>query len=536
MLRCCMLKKSHYRNLKPVLKSLGIDIHKPLYHATYITKLKNILTQGLNSKAGYGSANETNEICFSRSLDFYNVNNKSINWHWDKQDVIIILDERELSQRFKTRPFNYYYNKGEETYSNEGKRDFEYETRAWCARDITTIPAKYIKAILSQVPVKFETDIPIIYKKGDNYTLENIVEEPSISFYVERLRDLYRSKDIKAFKSFVQDYHVKEIPDLYNVLKNRLLISWLQNTKEYAPYIEILFGTLPEEALDYVFYPQDLEYVLAKSGASYEKAFARFYNTSSFEIIKYLIRRVKHISSEMANTIFKNTKDPYIMEMLKDYITPDVLKNVLEKNNVEGILFVAETFNLNKSKLQDLFKGVIVKNVQLIKYLELKGVTSFKIDPEYITDDYLLQLLRKNILPTNLTHCFNTKFYDRGIVLELVKHMRVTPKLFSNYNIPYGTNKEKFNRILLDIAEYSDVGYEDISFFIHDEEIPLDLFKAYYKPEYPSEIIKGYILDLRYDIVSYALSLYSDVNSIYQWYLKVLDKDPSMLELIKKHL
>lgn len=173
-----MLKTSSYWfTLKKRLSEIGVHIDKPLFHSTDSLQ---ILEQGLTSPVN----------SFSRSLDFYNEKNNGSRI-WRKNDILLVFDYNELKMRFKLAPYNFFSINPEFGSRSPFKLDHEFEERSQ-----VRIPAKYIKAVVFNnfVPKNFNSEIPFIIKKGDNFyvsSLEpyasNINKGSDFSIYTDRL-------------------------------------------------------------------------------------------------------------------------------------------------------------------------------------------------------------------------------------------------------------------------------------------------------------------------------------------------------------
>lgn len=155
-----MIKISHYASLKQILSAEGIHIYQPLFHATSFANASHILQEGIKAKAGttYDDAYHDNAVCFTRNLGYV--------LEGIFGPVVFILDERELSTRFKT--YAYDYNQVQYGHMPHNKRkhpeEYEYETRVsvtpgkykhtpnsadFCLTNSETkIPPRYIKAVL----------------------------------------------------------------------------------------------------------------------------------------------------------------------------------------------------------------------------------------------------------------------------------------------------------------------------------------------------------------------------------------------------
>lgn len=151
-----------FSKIKPYLS----NIQQPIFHGT--DNIDSILTQGI--KAPHEKANN---ISFSRSLDFYSPHNKGITTVWTKSRFILVLDARELRNRLKLEPYNYF---SEEHYgipvsTARGKRRFEYETRAVGGKQLLVVPPKYIRAVIVNL---------------DNYQLDELVVPEYKALYYKK--------------------------------------------------------------------------------------------------------------------------------------------------------------------------------------------------------------------------------------------------------------------------------------------------------------------------------------------------------------
>lgn len=202
-----MLKTSHWANLKKVLAQDGINVSKPLYHSTSLDNARKIIREGFKARAG-GPKNDAyhdNSVCFTRNLEFAKAGS------FGASQIIFVLDEHELKQRFQTYSFDYI---AINMPKSPRKEPFthEYETRVsrtpgkyipkynndndnndFCLLE-TTIGSKYIKAILVRSyaygeplqDVNISGKATYIYSKNSYYRYEKKAPEdfiPNLSLF-----------------------------------------------------------------------------------------------------------------------------------------------------------------------------------------------------------------------------------------------------------------------------------------------------------------------------------------------------------------
>lgn len=267
-----MNKVAHnWFKLKKLLSEQGVDTQKPLFHACESNLVRNILSTGLRSKAGHGDANEQNAICFSRSLDFYNKENPALRWVWDKTGAIFIFDEREISARLKKAPYNFHFNvrKNKETYSfGDSKNMHEFEERVsvgdFCTRGETSIPAKYIKAVISTKPIK-NIDIPAFLYLNNEYEV----------YVPEKTEDYYVGKGQDSTKKSVEDFLIAIENEDNNIVKK--MLPSMSDT-------DLQLGLLASVETNNLF---TLELLLSK-GVVYREALAKSLKTSTYFSSKLL--------------------------------------------------------------------------------------------------------------------------------------------------------------------------------------------------------------------------------------------------------
>lgn len=210
-----MHKQAHLLNLKKELDDLGIHINDFLFHGTNAINLNSILKNGLRSKHGfaYGDANNSNEICFSRSLVFFS---KGVSPEFGEDaDVIFVFDGRELKSRLKSRSVDFFAPKRDKSFPMVSKnKSFEFEERFTLGdfknKGETIIPPKYIKAvILRRPPIHIpNTDVPILFRTGNGYYMSeldwaeksNLYEEIAEDFYNQIEYELYGLEDSGVFR------------------------------------------------------------------------------------------------------------------------------------------------------------------------------------------------------------------------------------------------------------------------------------------------------------------------------------------------
>lgn len=117
-----MYKTSHWAKLKTLLQEKGVRINTPLFHASPQYSAYKIIAEGFKARAG-GPGNDAyhdNAVCFTRNLSFSKTGTFG--------DVVFVVDERDLKNRFKTYTYDWVALKDT---AEERKHPayFEYETR-----------------------------------------------------------------------------------------------------------------------------------------------------------------------------------------------------------------------------------------------------------------------------------------------------------------------------------------------------------------------------------------------------------------------
>lgn len=428
-----MNKVAHnWFKLKKLLSEQGVDIQKPLFHACEISSALGIVSGGFKSKAGHGDANKKNAICFSRSLDFYNTKNFALDYIWEKQDAIFILEEHDVKARLKSKAYNWHYEAAPDfkkklyTFNNKKLHEFEERitTGEFCSTE-TNIPPKYIKAIIVNSYLKYfksiekYTDVPILLYKDNTYINPKLIpysDEDTFSDYVlsggsnfsnlkfitnnigvfftklpeEVLLKLPRNLLTRYSESMMHEYVFKNKSQHHRVLKiisdNIDPVQWgsfsnFVDIADFKPYINY-------KALDYIL-P--------------ERLLASFTDKEIYDNISKLnLNLVIHMESEGRKQLLTKLlqKFPPDQKMFEDAIKLDnitVLKHCIKNiSNLE----IPVTLIRHKRTLKELYDYLNTKNIADIlenTYFSEVIIESLKDLKTDFTDSEFTRLLGKYI-------------------------------------------------------------------------------------------------------------------------------------------
>lgn len=490
-----MFKNASYQ-LVNILRNLGIQ--KPLYHGTHFYNIRKILSQGFDASAGHGDA-YGEAVCFSRSFDYY-AKNPALKWSWNKQDIIFVLDEREVQSRFKTSPYNWHYHKlDNKDKFKHNKRLHEFETRVYA----TKIPAKYIKAIITKNPIKMNIDVPIIYRTEEGFSLQesnlNVNRRKTHTLLIE----LAEKDNMEDFLYIYNKYGVSDIEgfkdDLLSLEKFKFLDA-----------LDLEYNIEDLIALTYEGY----EYVRKKLGLSKEQAFNHVYTESYKPIYLYDILKEVDVPEDIAEDFFYNTSDPRIIRLLKDKVDIDI-HLALEKADLE-VLKVADI------KQEDL-EGIEIKSGYVVELLLNKGLVPEYAEYTFTSGSAIPRWIDAGVKITNPRTVFIKNYDDPSVVKALQPYLN--PDDINVYR-KYGIEDES-------IVYFSKFKYdfEDID-FLFTSDISLDLFKAFYRPEFFEDIFPYVVYNTEYDKLEYMLSQGVDTQRI-EYLLKGLN--PVVSSILEKY-
>lgn len=390
-----MYKVSHsWFRLKKVLLANDIDIQKPLFHACEANLVQSILDQGLRSRAGHGDAYDKNAICFSRSLDFYTSENKALSWTWDKDGAILIFDERDLKTRLRSQPYNFHYESLEEhskyKYKFRKKEDHEFEERYsvgdFCTSGETSIPAKYIKAIVLKKDLKLKTNTLLLDK---TYNLLNSLDY-----------------DLAHNKFDISKKYIFKLPQHRNILlenidhipKKGSEYLYTQAVKEYD---RELVQTLFDHNIEY-----DYNSFVEACGTSisitkmfidhgvdpnidYNSGLLRAVQKSELEIVKLLLAHGANPGNKSlyTSTAINENNLPILKELVKKGfpISESVISDAVFHNNLDMLKYII-SFGILPTQ-EDIILPVIREKIEigrlLSKYIDLATVDKSEILKRY---------------------------------------------------------------------------------------------------------------------------------------------------------
>lgn len=295
--------------LKKVLAEKGILIETPLFHGTDLEVLPSIRSSGIKP-LGHGDAGLKNSVCFSRSLDFYTEGNTALDWVWDKQSVILVLDFKEVSARLHSRPYNWHYEKlkAKDLYDVKNKSLHEFETRFTSDTELI-IPAKYIKACI--VKKSIDTGFPtVVYTHG-----AYLWEDTDIDSLMLKCIKEY---DVLGFATLVKKYRPSSIVIL-EVIK-----------KDLSEFFKILL-----KRVDYHTLVNNALHLKAK-------------NCLSLLDLKDFLDDLLHYDIwDLAEKYLSKTMPNYIYNILaKKYLDPSILPKIDVQRLYRASIFVGNARNL----------------------------------------------------------------------------------------------------------------------------------------------------------------------------------------------
>lgn len=448
--------KHNWFKVKAELAANGINISKPLFHASKIQHFNSIITEGLKSK------NQT--LCFSRSLDLYTPGNASLNLSWADPDFILIFNEQDIRYRLKLDPYNYFFsicvNKGDFEFGlNKGSHEFEERISG-----NISIPAKYIKAIISNDFL--DTDIPVIrFNKNKYYMLNNGTD---LSKY-QKIDPTKPNEYLRVKKLIEKGLNVKDkyLAEVTSAVKNKQISLAYLLLKHGAAYDEkTLYAALDTDTslilnfclenggfknLEYALYhtvnTKHIENILSYMKSISDLGMRKVFEHKDFDLSLHMINKfniknipmsllircgdtklIKYcIDNKIAKGVIKDSsleyailKNPDMLEyLLTNFdITLDInsIYLALAENKYEAAKLL---LNHNIDLDQNIFEIVLAKGdnwVQLfVPYLQPKYV------PEYLTLDKVKTLLKYNQRPDILKKI--KEYSDKEILLYL-EHMR----------------------------------------------------------------------------------------------------------------
>lgn len=188
-------------SLKKIFTQAGLHVTQPLFHGTKLSNALKVTKEGFKARAG-GPGNDSyydNAVSFTRDLQYA----KSFG-ETGSSDVIFVVDENQLKNKFKT--YAYDYNEVNKTdrydqaqYKRKNPKEYESETRVSLSpgkfkptdklqeeappEDMmvaeTNISPRYIKAILVRqnvaknelLKVADQMGVPVILYNGNKYLL-----------------------------------------------------------------------------------------------------------------------------------------------------------------------------------------------------------------------------------------------------------------------------------------------------------------------------------------------------------------------------